>query len=163
MGLWLYVRNAAWGFFTAICIGACFSVPKWDVEPIELSDCHSDDECAAGEICIGLFPRCTAGKVCTSQTDCAEDEICTSRLGIFTGEVTRTTCEPNPNFQPDGGKGGSAGAAPDGGAGGDSGEQGGMGGHGGQGGAASQGGAGGLGGQGGGGQAGGAGQGGSGG
>lgn len=152
----LFFRNATIALFAAISIGACFPEPQCNMEPLELSDCESDNGCPMGEICIGLFPQCTAAKVCTSQTDCADDEICTSRLAIFSGEVTRTTCEPNPNVPSDGGTG----SAGNGGAGGGSGGQGGMGNHGGQGGAPGQGGAGGAGGQGGGGQAGAAGQGG---
>lgn len=155
----LYFRNATWAFLAAMSIGACFPEPKCNMAPIELSNCQSDDECVAGEICVGLFPNCTAAKVCNSQMDCADDEICTSRLGLFSGEITRATCEPNPKITPDGGDASSG----DGGAGGGSGGQGGVGGHGGQGGAAGQGGTGGVGGQGGSGQAGAAGQGGSGG
>jgi len=159
MSMRTFFRNATWAFLAAVSMGACFPEPKCNMEPIELSDCQSDNDCPAGEICIGLFLNCTAAKICNSQTDCADDEICTSRLGIFSGEVTRATCEPNPKIPPDGGTGSSG----NGGSGGGSGGQGGLGGNGGQGGTAGQSGTGGAGGQGGSGQAGAAGQGASGG
>lgn len=152
-----FFRNTTLALFSAICIGACFPEPKCNMQPIELSNCQSDDECPAGEICVGLFPNCSAAKVCNSQMDCESDEICTSRLALFSGEITRTTCEPNPNIPPDGGSVTTG----NGGSGGASSGQGGMGGHGGQSSSSGQGGAGGASGQSsGGGQAGSAGQGG---
>jgi hypothetical protein len=155
----LFVRNAMFAVVVAISTGACipdFSNLDLSGMEFDFDECHKDDDCPAEHICVGLFLECAPANVCNSQTECADNEICTSRLAILSGEITRATCEPNPNTSPDGGSD----SAGNGGAGGGSGGQGGMGNHGGQGGAAGQGGAGGSGGQGSGGQAGAAGQGG---
>lgn len=64
----------------------------------DFSDCHSDDECPANEICTGLVSAtCSWADVCTSDADCAPEEHCDYRMALGSPGASRKTCTHPPD------------------------------------------------------------------